>query len=364
MDREVWKFRITDITGRHYRLTLVLILRTDSVQTKMDLIQRAGSVYRNEGGLSLAKKALLFPLYHSIRRAHNYYWNIQHGSGTSILTKEWDNLLLLDACRYDEFCRVSPFDPSIIDKRVTLGSKTPEFLQRTFSNTDLHDVVYVTANPQPLKFLSEYEGETPIFYDTISLLDEWDANTQTVSPETVRKAALEAAEMYPNKRLLIHFLQPHAPFLGPTAEAIKRRTGKTVGGLDPGRDYTEVEPKNIETATYLNVLNEGVTREKIRSAYRETLRLVINECLPLINTLPGKTVITSDHGELLGDRIYPFGREHWEHPRGYRTTELCVVPWIEFDDKDQKRVISEPPKHHTSIEQEKIEKRLHSLGYK
>ncbi len=299
-----------------------------------------------------------------IRHSYNFYWNIRHGSGTSILDKEWDNLLLLDACRYDEFRRISPFQPSIIDKRITLGSKTPEFLQRTFRNIRLHDVVYVTANPQVLKFLAKNEEGAPIFYDTISLLDEWEAETQTIPPETVRKAALEAAETYPDKRLLIHFLQPHAPFLGRTANAIKRRTGKTIGGLDPGRDYTEVKPRDIETASYRDMLREGVTREEIRCAYRETLQLVINECLPLIDTLPGKTAITSDHGELLGDPIYPFGRERWEHPSGYRTTELCVVPWLKFGGENRKQVISEAPKQSSPADREKIEKRLRSLGYK
>jgi hypothetical protein len=34
--------------------------------------------------------------------------------------------------------------------------------------------------------------------------------------EVVTEAALEAAEWYPNERLIVHYLQPHAPYIGPT----------------------------------------------------------------------------------------------------------------------------------------------------
>lgn len=322
------------------------------------------TIYSNEGPIALGQKARSFMYSRLIRHLYNYYWNRQHGPGTSILEKDWDNLLLLDACRYDEFCRVAPFEQATIEQRITLGSKTPEFLQHTFGDIQLHDTVYVTANPQVLKFQYESHSDTPIFHDTISLLDEWNTETQTIMPETVRKAALEAENIYPNKRLLIHFLQPHAPFLGLTAEKIRRHTGKTIGGLNPGREYTDIEQQELETGSYLEILGDGIDRKEIRTAYRETLQLVIKECQSLINTLSGKTAITSDHGELLGERIYPLGRPRWEHPAGIRTTELCVVPWVEFDTRDRKQVISEPPKQHESIDEKTIDERLRALGYK
>lgn len=328
-----------------------------------DILSRAKTVYQNKGAIKLSQKAVSLVYSRSMRPAYNRYWNLRYGTGTSILEKDWDNLLLLDACRYDEFCHVAPFGRDNINQRITLGSKTPEFLQRTFKGRRLHDLVYVTANPQVLKFQSEENSDTPVFHDTISLLDRWDTETQTIRPETVRDGALEAARNHPNKRLIIHFLQPHAPFLGPKAEEIQRRTGRTIGGLNPGREYTGIEPKKVETASYQEMIDKGITREEILASYRETLWLVIAECQPLINTLPGKTVITSDHGELLGDRIYPFGGQRWEHPADIRSTELCVVPWVEFDTNDRKLVTSEPPKERESVDQSTVDDRLRSLGY-
>lgn len=330
-----------------------------------DLLSRAISVYREEGARIFGRKAMSFAYNRRPRpmqSVYNQYWNVRYGSGTSILEKDWDNLLLLDAARYDEFVRVAPFDQKSIDRRITLGSRTPEFLPRTFNNAELHDTVYITANPQPLRY--QFESDTVVFHDMISLLDEWDPETQTIRPEIVREAAIEASEAYPNKRLLIHFLQPHAPFLGPTAAEIRRRTGKTLDGLNPGREYTGVESKEIDTGSYGDILNEGVDREEIRMAYRETLGLVIEECQQLANSLYGKTALTSDHGELLGERVHPFGPRRWEHPGDVRTAELCVVPWIEFDNESRKRVTAEPPKDHEPASEEVVDRRLRSLGYK
>jgi hypothetical protein len=222
----------------------------------------------------------------------------------------------------------------------------------------------VTANPQTLKFHFEFEDYCNVFYDTISLLEEWDKETQTIKPDKVRQAAVEAANNYPNKRLLIHFLQPHAPFLGSTAESIRRRTGKTIGGLDPGREYTNMDSKEIKTASYRDILKEGIERDEVRTAYRETLECVIEECQLLEKSLPGKTALTSDHGELLGERLYPFGPRQWEHPGNIRTEELCVVPYMEFSYEHRKEVRIEPPVEDESVNEDIVDRRLRSLGYK
>ena len=164
-------------------------------------------------------------------------------------------------------------------------------------------------------------------------------------------------------------MQPHPPFLGATAESIHERTGKTIDGLNLGHysEYVDMDPKDIEdihSVTYQEVLEEGIEREEIRRAYQETLKIVVNECHHLQESLQGKTALTSDHGELLGERQYPFGSRRWRHPGNTRTKELCVVPYLEFDCKRRKEIKSEPPAEDKSINEEIVDKRLRSLGYK
>ena len=202
------------------------------------------------------------------------------------------------------------------------------------------------------------------FHSTISVLDKWDSETQTVLPADVKKEAISAEKNNPNKRLIIHFLQPHAPFIGDTAKEIRNKTGKTIGGLNPGREYTNVESQNINTTSYRDMLElDYVSEDEIVTAYRESLAEVLSHVGELIIELEGKTVITADHGELLGEKPNLFSPIHWEHPSGYRSEELCKVPWIEFDSDGRKEIIDEAPAESSEFDQREVNERLRSLGY-
>lgn len=330
------------------------------------MLRRVWRVYKTHGLGGVSTSSVDF-LRHGLEKPilflNNAHFNSKYSRGESVLDFDWDNLLLLDACRYDEFVKHSPFPEDEIEPRITVASKTPGFLRETFSHTQLHDTVYVTANPQVLRFRAEH-AHSPRFHDVISLLDEWDAETQTVLPETVKNAALEAEETHPEKRLIIHFLQPHAPFLGDKARKIREQTGKTIGGVNPGRDYTYQEPKDIVTTGYRMMLEEhDITAQDIITAYRESLREVVTHAGELAKRLEGKSAMTADHGELLGERIHPLSRRRWEHPAGVRTPELCKVPWVEFHANQRKTVTDDPPVDHDTFNRRTVEQRLQSLGY-
>jgi hypothetical protein len=66
--------------------------------------------------------------------------------GIDIFEQDWDNLLLLDVCRYDAFEELNGIveDLRPVTSRV---SATPEFLRGNLRGRELHDTVYVTANP-------------------------------------------------------------------------------------------------------------------------------------------------------------------------------------------------------------------------
>jgi hypothetical protein len=90
----------------------------------------------------------------------------------------------------------------------------------------------------------------------------------------------------------------------------------------------------------------------------------------LLQQISGKTVITSDHGELLGKTnsvIYnhlPSVNMHG-HPGHTYLPELRFVPWLEVDGYDNRRdVIKEEPLNDDDIEQSAIDKHLKALGYK
>ena len=57
---------------------------------------------------------------------------------------EWDNLLILDACRYDIYEEVLGRE---VDHNFSKASMTRYFIRDNFSEGDWSDVVYVTLNP-------------------------------------------------------------------------------------------------------------------------------------------------------------------------------------------------------------------------
>jgi len=133
------------------------------------------------------------------------YFRIKGNKGIRVMYESWDNLIILDACRYDFFKEVVDRNE---DYRISCGSSTPEFLIKNFANTKFYDTVYITANPYVDRLVKNS------FYRVISVWKTgWDDKLNTVMPETVVKYAIDAEKKYPDKRLIIHFMQPHIPFI-------------------------------------------------------------------------------------------------------------------------------------------------------
>lgn len=59
-----------------------------------------------------------------------------------IAEKSWDNLIILDACRFDAFALVNR-TPGRLTKIVSAGSSTWEWLPKNFLNRKMKDVIYI-----------------------------------------------------------------------------------------------------------------------------------------------------------------------------------------------------------------------------
>ena len=82
-----------------------------------------------------------------------------------------------------------------------------------------------------------------------------------------------------------------------------------------------------------NLLYEDVDSfEGLSPQEKENLKLVMKEVKKLFDELHGKVVITSDHGNHLGEyRV--FG-----HMKGLRTKQLVKVPWLVVKDEEKEVV--------------------------
>jgi len=283
-------------------------------------------------------------LYHRrfSRRDHNT-------DGLDIVEEDWDMLLLLDACRYDLF--EEHYDlPGRLERRQSKGSHTTEFLRANFDGRTLHDTVYVTASPQLHRWRNQIDAE---FHDVVNVWREegWSDEYGTVRPETMDDHIRDAAERYPNKRIIGHFLQPHYPFLGVDDELNTSTFGDG--------EATDRDVWNELRAGRLNA-----SRSKVWDAYRQNLDVVLPTVRDLLFDLSGKTVVTSDHGNVVGERSSPVPFTEWGHPPGIYTPELVDVPWLVYQNGPRKEIVSEPPESaRDDVGDDVVEDRLRQLGY-
>lgn len=267
--------------------------------------------------------------------------------GIDVMSADWDNLILLDAARYDYFEELSDLDGEL-QKAVSRGKKSWEFIEENFVSRELHDTIYITANP----FSTDIPEGT--FFDIEHLhASRWDDRIGTVQPEEVVKAAIEAHERYPDKRLIVHFMQPHRPYVGETADKLRERLELQGYG------------DHAEGIQIWGAVKQGdVSIEETRQAYTESIKIALQHIDELLEELPGKSVVTSDHGEMLGERVLPFTTRIWGHMEGFDTPTLREVPWLLVDSAHRRKVTSSDPiKSGVSLEDSEIAERLDVLGY-
>jgi hypothetical protein len=310
-------------------------------------LRKAKEVYASGGLLRIAKSALRYvPI-----EVNNLFFRLRHGEGTHVMDEDWDNLLILDGCRYDMFAdRVDL--PGTLESSISLGSSSEEFMEQNFLGERFHDTVYVNANP----FIPRLGLDEETFHAVVDCLSEWDPELQTIRPETVSQAAKTAHEQYPNKRLIVHFMQPHTSFIG-----------------DRGRELNAggwLMDHNVEDDPGIwNRLRDGqdVPLETVWEAYNENLDVVLSEVEELLDDLSGKSVITADHGNLVGERLGPIPtRRKYGHPYGVHTEELVKVPWFVVEGETRREVRADPPTESDSegLSKTELEDRLEALGYR
>jgi hypothetical protein len=266
------------------------------------------------------------------------------------MNEDWDTLILLDACRYDDFARQNSLGGDL-QSRLSGAADSREFVDRNFVGRELHDTVYVTANPHC--HLVDDHTFHAVVDEPISA---WDPSLQCVPPGRVTDAARNAHERYTNKRIIVHYMQPHDPPLGETAEQIRDEI--RIGG--PINDETEDDGPRIMEA----VAAGDIPTDVARTAYRETLDIVLEEVEDLLEDIDGRVVVSADHGEMFGEQPYPIVGRLYEHYRHPHTTELCRVPWFVVEERERREIWADSPPHTSDMATDDVSEQLEALGYR
>jgi len=281
--------------------------------------------------------------YHTRLRTREY-----NSTGINIFDEDWDTLIILDACRYDAF-EIHSNIPGNLESRQSRASSTIDFLKANFGGRDLTDTVYVTANPQLYRHRDQIDTS---LHNVVHVWEDegWDEEYRTVLPETVTDYAIGAAKKYENKRIIVHYMQPHYPFIHDEIRF----------GDEHLRETKPDEPN----PWYMKLYGElNIPADKLWEAYIANLKKVLPCVERLLDKISGKSVITADHGNMFGERSFPIPIREWGHPHTTYTEELVKIPWLIIDSCDRRKILYGEKLKSTSINSDASE-RLQQLGYR
>ncbi|MXR19074.1 hypothetical protein [Halobacterium bonnevillei] len=293
------------------------------------------------------------------QEAHRRGWDVYNYSvrkflypeQETVVERDWDNLILLDACRYDLFEETSTL-PGTLEKYYSLASTTGRFVDRTFTD-EYPDIVMITATPK----YTEWE-RSDRFFDVVQVWKtDWNEELRTVHPADMTEAVREAVERYPNKRIFAHYIPPHAPFIGETGEELEY---EVVFSKDEDIISADTHLPNLWEAVKMDEMDA----ERVWEAYKENLEIALPHVESLLHELQGKTVVTADHGNAFGE-MGVYG-----HPPERHIPELVKVPWLEYQNGDRKHIesgdMTEEGEGSTEDDGngQMLKERLADLGYK
>lgn len=262
------------------------------------------------------------------------------GTGTPIYDREWDVVVILDACRYDLYQEVV----GGAQKHRSPASMSERWMQRTFStkySTQMANTAYVTGNP----FSAELDESS------FALLDEvwryaWDDTQGTVRAESITDRAIDTLRNRDDEYVIIHYMQPHEPFIAEENE-MGSVTVQHFGG-----DADEIG-LNIWEEVSLGLRDSAAAKR----AYRANLEYVMEHVEILLENVDGTVAITADHGNALGE----YGI--WGHPSDIPLNVLRDVPWDIRECTDSHTYVPSEEQETTEEITERTSDRLAQLGY-
>lgn len=263
--------------------------------------------------------------------------------GTPVWERQWDVLLVLDACRVDLLRDVAGEysflgGPDAVGTHWSVASKSNDWLRRTFSSEyedAIGETAYVTGNPFTAKVQLEAEP---------AVLDEvwrygWDEDLSTIPARPLTDRAISTWRTEEVSRMIVHYMQPHGPF---------------VHDPDLG-SYGDPEDFGEGFGDLWGRAGEDISTDAIWAAYRDNLRYVLDDVeLLLDNLATDRVVITADHGNAIGE----FGV--YGHPRDMLLPSIRRVPWVRTSGGDTADYRPQTERDAVSTE---VEDRLRHLGY-
>lgn len=255
--------------------------------------------------------------------------------------REWDILLILDACRWDLWEGFAP-QHGVHDRFrntepvYSCASSSDEWLLKSFENAPdefVEDTVYVTANAYThLIDLERFHHVERVWKYAR------DPESGTVFPDAVTNEAIRAYRDNPDKRLVVHYLQPHAPFLHCLDRYVQTADNQEV---------------------WQGVQKDLFDREEVFADYGQNLLTVLDQVETVLDEVEGTVAVTSDHGNFIGEWGL-YGHYSW-----VPLPAVKRVPWAVADGEGDEVYELKTKDAITTVETDEpsVKEHLRQLGY-
>jgi len=250
------------------------------------------------------------------------------GHGRNVYERDWDLLVVLEACRVDALRELAAeyefLESDNIERVPSVGCSSHEWLVKTFT-TDYSDSVAETAHVTANEFAEPaFENgrhgplvSVPFGWPRRNVVDESaftvlehvtrfvsDEPRDDVPPGYLTECAIAAGRSTDADRIVAHYDRPRHPGLT-----------ELVG---------DDAPTGVAAGPWHALESNGVSRDIAWERYLESLRSVLDEVQVLLENVDARrTVITADHGAAFGEwGVYG-------HPDGAAIAPVKDVPWAE-----------------------------------
>ena len=227
--------------------------------------------------------------------------------GCLIRESDWEVIVLLDACRWDVFEQVN-YLPGNLQKVNSGAFNTSTWYKNHWNKDTAKNTVLISA--QPMAFWIKAHK----VFDNAILVKADDSSW--MHPRLTIDKALEMDGI--NQRLLVHLIPPHLPYQGQKGKKFLDR----IGASKEGEELWDV--KFGENNIQKRVENYGRKHDwdELKEYYKENIEFALPEVETYIRHTTRKVIVTSDHGDLIGeDNLYGHSQ--------YRPL-LTEVPWLEI----------------------------------
>jgi hypothetical protein len=265
-----------------------------------------------------------------------------------LLKNEEYIMIIFDACRYDYFEEMyGEHFIGELEKVYNTNTYTKQYQQSMW--TGQYDITYIAGGPviTDRNFqLSNLDYRPSNHFDQI--VDVWDMGYEkelgVTPPEAVTEVALDCKA----SQMIVHYFQPHTPYIGD----VRIREDAPA---DESKD-SKIEKRKKSVVDIYNRIESGeVNNSELKKAYKSNLTRVMLAAKSLVDQTDKKVIITSDHGELLGeDGRYLHG--------GLPHKILCELPWFEASGTKGETEMSLIDKSSDDSNKD-ISEQLQDLGY-